>query len=62
MDIFGGAGTTALVALELGHRAITIDINPRYTQEARTRLAQGGSSTKDGPTAYDNQRNMLAAD
>ena len=62
MDIFGGAGTTALVALELGHRAITIDINPRYTQEARTRLAQGGSSTRDSPTAYDNQRHMLAAD
>jgi DNA modification methylase len=62
MDIFGGAGTTAMVALELGHKAISIDINPRYTQEARKRLAQGGSSTRGSPTAYDNQRHMLAAD
>ena len=62
MDIFGGAGTTAMVALELGHKAISIDINPRYTQEARKRLGQEGSSKKDSPTAYDNQRHMLAAD
>jgi DNA methylase len=39
LDVFGGAGTTALVALQLGHRAITIDINSDYTSEARERLA-----------------------
>ena len=39
LDMFGGAGTTALVALQLGHRAITIDINSDYTSEARERLA-----------------------
>jgi hypothetical protein len=39
LDVFGGSGTTALVALQLGHRAITIDINPDYTNEARERLA-----------------------
>jgi hypothetical protein len=39
LDVFGGAGTTALVALQLGHRAITIDINADYTREARERLA-----------------------
>ena len=39
LDIFGGAGTTAMVALQLGHRAITIDMNADYTQEARERLA-----------------------
>ena len=38
LDPFGGAGTTAMVALELGHHAITIDINPEYTEEARARL------------------------
>jgi DNA modification methylase len=38
LDPFGGAGTTALVALELGHRAISVDINPTYTREARERL------------------------
>jgi hypothetical protein len=39
LDVFGGSGTTALVALQLGHRAITIDINCDYTSEARERLA-----------------------
>ena len=38
LDVFGGAGTTAMVALQLGHRAITIDINADYTREARERL------------------------
>jgi DNA modification methylase len=40
LDCFGGAGTTALVALQLGHHAITIDINPAYTKEARQRIAK----------------------
>jgi DNA modification methylase len=39
LDCFGGAGTTALVALQLGHRAISIDINPAHTREARQRIA-----------------------
>jgi len=39
LDCFSGAGTTALVATDLGHRAISIDINPAYTKEARQRLA-----------------------
>src|ERR1019366_1246412 len=39
LDIFGGAGTTALAALQLGHRAISIEINPAYTKEARERIA-----------------------
>jgi site-specific DNA-methyltransferase (adenine-specific) len=39
LDCFGGAGTTALVALTLGHRAISIEINPLYTAEARRRIA-----------------------
>ena len=40
LDVFGGAGTTAMVALQLGHRAITIDINADYTREARGRLSE----------------------
>jgi DNA modification methylase len=40
LDVFGGAGTTAMVALQLGHRAISIDINAGYTREARERLAE----------------------
>jgi DNA modification methylase len=43
LDVFGGAGTTAMVALQLGHRAITIDINADYTREARERLANAPS-------------------
>ena len=39
LDPFGGAGTVALVALQLGFKAITIDIFPDYTEEAQNRLA-----------------------
>jgi DNA modification methylase len=39
LDPFGGAGTTALVAIELGFYATSIDLNPAYTKEARTRVA-----------------------
>jgi DNA modification methylase len=52
IDPFAGAGTTGLVALELGHRATLIDLNPAYIAEARQRLAstptnpvQSGAST-----------------
>src|SRR5580700_1101428 len=38
LDCFGGAGTTALVTLQLGHRAISIDIHGAYTAEARRRI------------------------
>ena len=38
LDCFGGAGTTALVAVQLGHRAISIDIHGAYTAEARRRI------------------------
>ena len=37
-DPFGGAGSVALVALQLGYRAITIDLYKKYTQEAIERL------------------------
>ena len=39
LDPFGGAGTAALVALQLDHRAIGIEINPAYTKKVRHRLA-----------------------
>ena len=38
LDPFGGAGTTAKVALEAGYRAITIDNNAAATHAARERL------------------------
>jgi DNA modification methylase len=52
LDVFGGSGTTALVALQLGHRAITIDINPDYTNEARERLS---AAPADFPIDTDGQ-------
>ena len=61
MDVFGGAGTTALVAVQLGHRAITIDINPAYTDEARARMANAPrrfSETQDDP----DQATSMSAD
>jgi DNA modification methylase len=39
LDPFSGAGTTGLVARELGHRATLIDLNPAYIDEARLRLS-----------------------
>jgi DNA modification methylase len=55
LDCFGGAGTTALAALQLGHTAISIDINPEYTEEARQRFATElrGRSYEPGALAAD---------
>jgi DNA modification methylase len=39
-DPFGGAATFALVALQMGHTATTVDINPKFTQEAKDRLSK----------------------
>jgi DNA modification methylase len=39
LDPFGGSGTTALVALQHGHRAITIDSHRPFTDEAHERLS-----------------------
>lgn len=42
LDPFGGSGTTAMVALEEGRRAITIELNPEYVKliERRCRKIQ----------------------
>ena len=40
LDCFGGAGTTALAARKLGRRAISIEIDPKFAQEARHRVAK----------------------
>lgn len=38
LDPFGGAGTTALVALRHGRRAALIELNPDYAEMARRRI------------------------
>ena len=38
LDPFGGSGTTGLAAVELGHTATLIELNPEYVSEARCRL------------------------
>lgn len=38
LDPFCGAGTTGLVALQLGRRFIGIDLNPKYCEMARRRM------------------------
>jgi len=40
VDPFGGSGTTARAAKDLGRRSITIEIEERYCQAAKARLAQ----------------------
>ena len=48
LDPFGGAGTTALVAIELGLKATSIDLNAAYTKEARARIAARKPSDGSG--------------
>lgn len=38
LDLFGGAGTTGLVAQRLGRKAILIELNPAYADMARQRI------------------------
>lgn len=61
LDPFGGAGTTALVALRHGRRAALIELNPEYADIARRRIEgdwigeaerlrrRAGSITDHGP-------------
>lgn len=41
-DPFAGVGTALLAALQLGRKAIGIDINPKYVELAKRRLAERG--------------------
>ena len=38
LDPFGGAGTTGLVAKQLGRRATLIELNPAYCEMSRRRI------------------------
>lgn len=43
LDPFGGSGTTGQVAVELGRRAVLIELNPKYIPliETRTNITPG---------------------
>jgi len=45
LDPFGGSGTTAVVANELGRNAVLIELNPEYAQMGRKRMNQAKSAT-----------------
>ena len=38
LDMFGGLGTTAKAATELGRRSVLLELNPEYVERARKRL------------------------
>lgn len=42
LDPFNGAGTTGLVAVQLGRRYVGIDLNPEYITLSQARIAAGG--------------------
>jgi DNA modification methylase len=46
LDPFGGSGTTGLAATELGRQAILIEINPKYVQTGRRRVADVAKRVK----------------
>jgi DNA modification methylase len=49
LDPFAGSGTVAIVARQLGHRAIAIDITPEYIERARPRLLSELQSRPSAP-------------
>lgn len=55
LDMFGGAGTTGLVAEQLGRNSILIELNPGYAEMARARIrADLGRVESNMPDNHDN--------
>lgn len=48
LDIFGGAGTTGLVAVQLGRKATLIELNPEYAILARARIEAAFMGREEG--------------
>jgi DNA modification methylase len=48
LDIFGGAGTTALVAAQLGRTTTLIELNPEYATLARARIEAAFMGKEEG--------------
>ena len=55
LDPFFGSGTTGMVAIEIGRKAIGIELNPEYIKmaEARCQTTPGLPLTLNSPSAYD---------
>lgn len=50
LDPFGGAGTTALVATQLGRNATIIELNPEYAKMAEARISGAPAPPAEAPT------------
>jgi hypothetical protein len=60
LDPFNGAGTTGLVAVKgLGLRYIGFEINPKYADMARRRIARGFSEAPKQAAAVGGQRSLF---
>jgi DNA modification methylase len=60
LDPFNGAGTTGLVAVKgLGLRYIGFELNPKYADMARRRIARGFSEAPKQAAAVDGQRSLF---
>lgn len=46
LDPFGGAATTALVAMQEGRQSVLCELNPEYAALARQRLDTAGSKAQ----------------
>ena len=66
LDPFGGSGTTGLAAVELGHTATLVELNPEYVDEARCRLraeaASAAAITKSGPMVLNKSTTLYHGD
>jgi DNA modification methylase len=62
LDPMGGAGTVALVALQMGFRAITIDLNPDYTEEARQRISNAPAQIEADDDDSQSDTDLMAAE
>lgn len=58
LDPFGGAGTTALVAMQEGRQSVICELNPEYAALARQRL---DAARADGATQMDILRDVCTA-
>jgi len=47
VDPFGGTGTTALAAMEIGRNSITVEVEPQYVKLIEQRLAKPGALVAD---------------